>query len=83
MLVAGPDACSNSTSGNCSRTTSSRVIPRGPPERRPRRLFVHTCGREHLRAGALAALEGHPAGCHAEDLGERRVGKARGGVCDG
>src|SRR6266545_5939628 len=59
------------TSGNCSGTTSSRVIARGPPERRPRRLFVHTCGREHLRAGALAALEGHPAGCHAEGLGER------------
>src|SRR6266508_1961921 len=59
------------TSGNCSGTTSARVSARGPPERRPRRLFVHTCGREHLRAGALAALEGHPAGRHAEGLGQR------------
>jgi len=71
MLVAGLDACSNSTSGNGSRTTSSRVIPRSPPERRPRRLFVHTCGREHLRAGALAAMQGYPAGRHAEGLGDR------------
>jgi len=80
LFAVTDDARQRSTSGNRSRTSSSRASARGPRERRPRFPGVHTCDREHLRPRALAAMQRHPAGRHAEGLGQRTARLLGGGA---